>query len=321
MPPSPIVNMGNTCYMSACLQILDTLDIVNDSLIASARANRIRSVKGSLLSTWLDTRNSLQDGRLFRPEAMAATLKAESAKRGVEEFGGDKQQDAHELFIFILDAIHEEIEREVTMTVTGTAKSAKDELALRCYKEYRRHFAKSFSEIVKLTRSMEVTVVNDASTGRRLTLSSDPMSNLSLYVMPGRWELSDLVSSYCAASIVEDVDDEQGGKTTANRQIFFWSLPSVLIIHLQKDYSGPSLVTFPVDDLDMSKNVIGYKPTSYVYQLQGVLYHRGTRRGGHYIAAVRRGSDWYLCDDERITRTRPVDLISEYAYCLFYTRK
>ena len=114
------------------------------------------------------------------------------------------------------------------------------------------------------------------------------------------------------------------------QNIVFWGFPNILIIILKR-YSpdgqrkNNALVDFPLDDLDLSKYVVGYKASSYKYTLIGVANHMGGIAGGHYTAFVSVPSDdankWYCFNDSMVSDCDQDMVVSPSAYCLFYRKK
>jgi ubiquitin C-terminal hydrolase len=86
-----------------------------------------------------------------------------------------------------------------------------------------------------------------------------------------------------------------------------------------KNQKNQILITFPLDNLDLSKYVIGYKKDSYVYELYGVCNHSGGVRGGHYTSYVKNANGkWYHFNDTSVSEIGVESIISPKAYCLFY---
>jgi ubiquitin C-terminal hydrolase len=83
------------------------------------------------------------------------------------------------------------------------------------------------------------------------------------------------------------------------------------------------LIDFPLDHLDLSKYVIGYKKNSYAYELYGVCNHSGGVLGGHYTAYIKTAhNNWYLINDTNVTHIKDAkSIITPQAYCLFYRKK
>ncbi|KAK7883974.1 hypothetical protein WMY93_027097 [Mugilogobius chulae] len=127
----------------------------------------------------------------------------------------------------------------------------------------------------------------------------------------------------------------------ASKQLLLWRLPNVLIIQLKR-FSFRSfiwrdkindMVDFPVRNLDLSKFCIGQKDDLQqppVYDLYAVINHYGGMIGGHYTAYARLPSDknsqrsdvgWRLFDDSTVTMVEESQVVTRYAYVLFYRRR
>ncbi|XP_076596686.1 ubiquitin carboxyl-terminal hydrolase 19 isoform X2 [Chaetodon auriga] len=127
----------------------------------------------------------------------------------------------------------------------------------------------------------------------------------------------------------------------ASKQLLLWRLPNILIIQLKR-FSFRSfiwrdkindMVDFPVRNLDLSKFCIGQKDEMQqppIYDLYAVINHYGGMIGGHYTAYARLPSDknsqrsdvgWRLFDDSTVTMVEESQVVTRYAYVLFYRRR
>ena len=81
---------------------------------------------------------------------------------------------------------------------------------------------------------------------------------------------------------------------------------------------------FPIDELDLSKYVIGYNKNIYKYKLFGICNHHGrVPFGGHYTSLVKidNNPEWFEYNDETLTTHKNIEkIITQKAYCLFYKR-
>jgi ubiquitin C-terminal hydrolase len=111
-----------------------------------------------------------------------------------------------------------------------------------------------------------------------------------------------------------------------NKIIRFFSLPNIFIIDLKRFGSNLRknnvLVNYPLTDLDMSPYVIGYKRSSYKYDLYAVANHSGGVMGGHYTAYVKNpNGKWYHYNDTNVTEIDEKHIVSQKGYVLFYRKK
>ena len=122
-------------------------------------------------------------------------------------------------------------------------------------------------------------------------------------------------------------NEETNKKTNIRKRIQFWSFPDILIIDLKRFNNrfqkNQILVTFPLDNLDLSKYVIGYKKECYKYELYGICNHSGSVMGGHYTSFVKNANkNWYHFNDQDISLVNtPENVITQKAYFLFYRKK
>jgi len=112
------------------------------------------------------------------------------------------------------------------------------------------------------------------------------------------------------------------------KQISFWSLPRILVIVLKRftpdgQYKITSNIDIPVNDLDLSRYVKNYNPSSNVYDLYGICNHYGGISDGHYTACVRNAENkWIYFNDEEISIIQDEkSVVTSNAYCLFYRKK
>jgi ubiquitin C-terminal hydrolase len=83
------------------------------------------------------------------------------------------------------------------------------------------------------------------------------------------------------------------------------------------------MIDFPLDNLNLSKYVIGYNKESYVYDLYGVCNHSGSALGGHYTSFVKNANGkWYHFNDTSVSEVAMTkQIISPKAYCFFYRKR
>ena len=81
-------------------------------------------------------------------------------------------------------------------------------------------------------------------------------------------------------------------------------------------------VDFPIEDLDLTKFIIGYNKDSYKYELYGICNHMGGVLGGHYTSYVKNSNNkWYHFNDQSVDEIDESEIKSEKAYCFFYRKK
>ena len=83
------------------------------------------------------------------------------------------------------------------------------------------------------------------------------------------------------------------------------------------------MIDFPLNNLDLSKYVIGYNKETYIYDLYAVCNHSGSVLGGHYTSFVKNANNkWYHYNDTNVTEvTDERHIVSPKAYCFFYRKR
>ena len=129
--------------------------------------------------------------------------------------------------------------------------------------------------------------------------NSDNKKNISLI---------DCFNLYCKEEVLDGdnmwLNEKTTQKEVVNKSILFWSLPNILIVSLKRfnnNRKRNDFVDIPLENLDLSNYVIGYKSKSYMYDLYGVCDHSGECMGGHYTSSVLKSNGkWYKFNDTEV---------------------
>jgi len=261
------------------------------------------------------------------------TIQKIAALKKKDIFTGYSQNDLPEFLLFIVDCFHNSLSREIKMTITGTPENSTDQVAIKCFEMIKNMYSKEYSEIWNLFYGIHVSEITDLETGKQLNVTPEPYLMIDLPIpsnnkMPSLIDCFDL---YVEGEILEGdnawFNEETNQKINIRKRIQFWSFPDVLIIDFKRFNNrfqkNQILVTFPLDILDLSKYVIGYKKDCYKYELYGVCNHSGSVMGGHYTSFVKNANgNWYHFNDQEVSSViTPENVITTKAYCLFYRKK
>ena len=78
-------------------------------------------------------------------------------------------------------------------------------------------------------------------------------------------------------------------------------------------------VTYPLNNLDLSKYIVGPEKNKGIYDLYGIIQHFGSLNGGHYTAICYNDGSWFEYNDSSLSLAEQP--INQNAYILFYKRK
>jgi ubiquitin carboxyl-terminal hydrolase 8 len=340
---SGLRNLGNTCFINSCLQILshtyELHELFNEKLPLLPSLPSSTSSK-DIVTAYNDLRNIMwSQNCVVSPNGFLFMVHKIATEKHKDIFTGFAQNDVTEFLHFIIENFHEAFSRSTNVNVCGVANTELDKRAVKCFEELKTVYEKEYSEIMDLFYGMYVSEI----------ISTSPPYN-SLVIKPEQFFLLDLpvpfhepqneISLYDCFQMFTmmetlDGDNQWYNETTKEKEVVhkkysFWSFPPILIIMLKRfspDGSRKSnkRVVYPIENLDLSPYVNGYLPESYKYDLYGVSNHIGGVLGGHYTSFVKNISgEWlHFNDDQQITKVPhpEVNVVTPMAYCLFYRKK
>ena len=331
---SGLVNLGNTCYINSCIQVLSHTYELNNFLNDEEYKNKIKNVYDSaILLEWDNLRKMMwKDNCIISPGKFINTIHKLASIKDMELFTGYAQNDLPEFLIFIIDCFHNSLSREVNMTINGDVENDTDRLAIKCFEKIKDMYKKDYSEIWNIFYGMHVSQIKSIETNEVLTSTPEPyfMINLPIPQNNKSPTLLDCFDLYVSGEILEGenawFNEKTNKKQDVKKEISYWSFPTIMAIDLKRFNSNNRknqiLVDFPIENLDLSKYAIGYKKEQYIYNLYGICYHSGAVSGGHYTASVKNANGkWYHYNDREVSEVKDISkLINPKAYCLFYRK-
>ena len=329
---SGLTNLGNTCFLNSTMQVLSHTYELN-KFLEMKTYNKLLNKKydSILLLEWDALRELLwKENCIVSPVKFVSVVQKLAKIKGQELFTGFNQNDLPEFLIFVIDCFHNALSREVNMTIQGDVKDDKDNIAVKCFERIKQMYEKDYSEIWNMFYGIHVSQLENTVTNEIVSITPEPYFIINLPIPENNKEpsLIDCFNLYVEGELLDGVKSEKTGeKYAAKKRLMFWSFPNILVIDIKRFNSNNKknqvFIDFPLENLDLSKYVIGYNNESYVYDLYAVCNHSGSSLGGHYTSFVKNANGkWYHYNDTSVSEVSLTQQIkSPKAYCFFYRKR
>jgi len=256
------------------------------------------------------------------------------------QFSGYAQHDCQELLVFLLDGLHEDLNRVANKPYVEVQDSngRKDEVVAA--EMWLNHLMRNKSVIVDLFQGQLKSALTCGMCSYE-SVTFDPFMYLSL-PFPSENENSEdievesLLDQFLIPECLEG--DEQWycpkckEHVNATKKLDLWKLPPVLIIHLKRfkyDRLGirqqkiSNMVNSPLSNFSLEKYTKSEQREPPQYDLYAVARHMGSTGGGHYTAVAkhRLENQWYEFNDSHCNAMSSNDVLDNNAYLLFYQKQ
>lgn len=330
-----LANLGNTCFINSCMQVLSHTYELNNFLNKETYKNKLKKkYESAMILEWDNLRKIMwNENCIVSPGKFIKTIQKVAELKNFSIFTGYSQNDLPEFLLFVIDCFHTSLSREINMTITGTPENDTDVVAKKCFETIKNMYSKDYSEIWNLFYAIHVSEISCLETGKKINFTPEPYFMIDLPIPNNNKQptLIDCLNLYVEGEIMEGenawYNSETKEKMDIRKKIQFWSFPDILVIDFKRFnhnfQKNQILITFPLDNLDLSEYVIGYKKETYNYELYGVCNHSGGVMGGHYTSYVKNANGkWFNYNDTSVTEVKSNEtIITPKAYVLFYRKK
>ena len=337
-----LVNLGNTCFLNACVQILNHTYELNQ-ILQTKQIQKYKKTNNDdciILNEWNDLRKTLwqNNGIAISPNKFVHYIQYIAKIKNRELFTGWAQNDMSEFLLFFIESLHNSISRGINMRILGNIENALDKLAIDCFTMLKNIYDKEYSEIMDLFYGIYISEIIslDETNPEKYVMKPEqyfmldlPIPSISLSSL----ECVTLYDCFDMFSQKEILDNDNAWynektkkKENVYKQITFWNFPKIIVITLKRFSSDGNKIQDMVDFpfvLDLTKYIVGYTPHQYIYELYGVCNHIGNTKGGHYTSFVKNNTnEWIHFNDETVQIISNKNrIITPMAYCLFYRKK
>ncbi|XP_072310819.1 ubiquitin carboxyl-terminal hydrolase 2a isoform X2 [Eucyclogobius newberryi] len=324
-------NLGNTCFMNSILQCLSNTHSLRDYCLHNSHRRDLNNNSRTNTALMEEFAKLIQTmWSSTSSEAVSPSEFKTQIQRYAPRFVGYNQQDAQEFLRFLLDGLHNEVNR-VTVRPRGTVEDF-DHLPdeEKGKKMWSKYLDREDSKVVDLFVGQLKSSLTCSHCGFCSTVF-DPFWDLSLPIAKGYGEVSlmDCMRLFTKEDVLDGDEKPTCYRCKARRRctkkFTIQKFPKILVLHLKRFSEArrtsklSTFVNFPMKDLDL-REFTSDNSMNAVYNLYAVSNHSGTTMGGHYTAYCRNpnSGEWYTFNDSRVTPMSSSQVRSSDAYVLFY---
>uniref|UniRef100_A0A673YNU0 Ubiquitin carboxyl-terminal hydrolase 2 n=1 Tax=Salmo trutta TaxID=8032 RepID=A0A673YNU0_SALTR len=322
-----------SCFMNSILQCLSNTHNLRDYCLHNSHRRDLnknsRTNTGALMEEFAKLLQTMWTSS--SSEAVGPSEFKTQIQRYAPRFVGYNQQDAQEFLRFLLDGLHNEVNR-VTVRPRGSSEDF-DHLPDREKGDrmWSKYLEREDSKVVDLFVGQLKSSLTCSTCGYCSTVF-DPFWDLSLPIAKkgyGEVSLMDCVSLFTKEDVLDGDEKPTCYRCKARRRctkkFTVQKFPKILVLHLKRFSEArrtsklSTFVNFPMEKLDL-REFASENSINAVYNLYAVSNHSGTTMGGHYTAYCRNptSGEWYTFNDSRVSPMSSSQVRSSDAYVLFY---
>ncbi|CAG2256145.1 ubiquitin carboxyl-terminal hydrolase 2-like [Mytilus galloprovincialis] len=325
-------NLGNTCFMNSVLQCLSNTKplleycLKEDYLLDKNTSTS--SLKGQLITAYAKLMEGIWKDK---DSSVSPNSFKTQIQRFAPRFMGYAQQDAQEFLRYLLEGLHEDVNRVTKKPKPVTIKDEDFPQDKDKGQEYWRvYLTYDNSHIVDIFVGQLRSTLNYHDCGHKST-TFDPFWDLSVPIPKGR---SDVTLQSCINLFMkeEELDHDERPtcskckrKSACSKSFAVQRFPQILVIHFKRFSQGrysqkvSTRVEFP-DSLDVTEYSSEKGNTKIIYNFYAVSNHSGSVHSGHYTASCKHpySGDWFHFNDNRVSSTSAHSTVSSEAYLVFY---
>ncbi|GFO29875.1 ubiquitin carboxyl-terminal hydrolase 2-like [Plakobranchus ocellatus] len=332
-------NLGNTCFMNSVLQCLSNTRQLLDYCLEEkyhAEINTTTSnMKGSLFKAYAQLMQSMWKDKsesYVSPNAFKTQI-----QKFAPRFMGYSQQDSQEFLRYLLEGLHEDVNRVTKKTMPiilddNVLEKKSDSGKAQDY--WKAYLNRDNSLIVDIFVGQLKSELH-FSPCRHCSVTFDPFWDLSVSIPKNRSEvnLEDCIRLFMKEEELAAEERPMCAKCktrqSCTKSFSIQRFPKILVLHLKRfsqERFGrklSTLVDFPTHKLDLTEYAAdsgGHGSRRVLYDLYAVSNHSGGTSSGHYTAYCKNpySGEWNFFNDARVSSARSNQAVSSEAYVLFY---
>lgn len=323
-----LCNLGNTCYINSCMQILSNVHELNEyiHLIFSNCENNKSNIDILFLVEWKGLYDLMWSRNVtISPNRFIKIIQIISKEKKMMLFSGYEQNDVTEYLYFLLDCFHNGLKKYSNILFEKQMKYINNFKDKKFKNYYESTYKNNFSIIELLFSGCYKINIIEKDTNKVISTRYDNFYMIDLQL--NSTDLNECLDEYFKNEEMNEENNNQyyddNDKTYKNvyMQQKIIHKPKILIIHLKRWNSNlrknQRIIHFDLNTLNMDKYVDNGK--SINYNLFGIINHSGNVFGGHYHSFIKNDNNkWYIYNDTQVSEIKENVVKTNKNYVLFY---
>ena len=323
-------NIGNTCFMNSILQCLTKTIPLVQYVLSPQFLNNIDIDNPQMLivlSFYKIVQNMWEANNcMIKPINLQKWMLLLS-----KDFRMFQQEDAHELFLLILDAFHSVL--KYSEHAEGISQPEKSQMLIEMSMETDEYEHKILKTLEKSYKG-KTSIIRNLFGGIYHTTLNCPTCHTTKHKFSTFFDvqlevpigtpttLSQCISCHTATEQLDNENEITCTKCKTRVNMFktemFYKLPKILVFNLKRFNNLGRKINTPVSYPISFKIEIGQEILEY--NLYAICLHSGNCSGGHYTAITKQNGKWFLFNDTHMVEIQESEIITNSAYVLFYIK-
>lgn len=322
-------NLGNTCYMNACLQILIHCPIFIKHYLSQESAIKLKPISSQFFDLLINIVST----------PMASYLSPQILKDNFDsihpQFSSYGEHDSEEFCRIFLEDINSELNRVSNRIARKSLSQTGYKKAL--YSEFKKDFAQRESSIITDIFYNTFLHTFKCYCGNEIYSFANYIGiPIEINSLQNRQLLSDILKETVTKKDKVNFDKEKCQvchMSNRTKITTICSLPQILVLAIQRYNNKDRMMKNNTEivfeekinlteliDRECYDYSSSSSSSSTTYNLFGAINHIGSINSGHYYANIKIKGEWYNFDDSKVTKLKNIPFASSEVYILFYSK-
>lgn len=323
-----LCNLGNTCYINSCMQILSNIHELNEyiHIICSDFENNKSDIDVLFLLEWKSLYDLMWSKNVvISPNRFIKIIQIISREKNMMLFSGHDQNDVTEYLYFLLECFNNGLKKYSNTLFKKQLEYIEKNDDKKFKEYYNRIYEKNFSIIELLFSGCYKINIVEKDTNKIISSRYDNFYMIDLQL--NSTDLNECLDEYFQNEEMNEennnqyYDDNDKSYKNVYMQQKIIHKPKILIIHLKRWNNNlrknQRIIHFDLNTLNMDKYMSHEK--NVTYNLFGIINHSGNIFGGHYHSFIKNDNHkWYLFNDTQVSEIKESMVKTNKNYVLFY---